>query len=80
MKTQELILALERGLTLSHVVGLNDADLERLEKACYHWQQVAFAESCRREGDRRAQAEVSLSLGMGMGKSEAAPAREGGYV
>lgn len=79
MKTQELLLALERGLTLSHVVGLNDADLERLEKACYHWQQVAFAESCRREGDRRAQAE-GLSLSMGHGKSEAAPAREGGYV
>lgn len=50
MKIQETLLGLERGIHLADMLGLNDADLNRLERACYQWQQAAAIEMCRRAG------------------------------
>lgn len=52
MKIQETLLGLERGIHLADMLGLGDADLNRLERACYQWQQAAAIELCRRAGMR----------------------------
>lgn len=65
MKIQETLLGLERGIHLADMLGLNDADLNRLERACYQWRQAAAIELCRRAGMRPDQEGPSLTYGAG---------------
>lgn len=65
MKIQETLLGLERGIHLADMLGLGDADLNRLERACYQWQQAAAIELCRRAGMRPDQEGPPLTYGAG---------------
>jgi hypothetical protein len=65
MRIQETLLSLERGIHLADMLGLNDADLNRLERACYQWQQAAAIELCRRAGMRHGQEGLSMTIGAG---------------
>jgi hypothetical protein len=67
MRIQETLLGLERGIHMADMLGLNDADLNRLERDCCQWQQAAAIELCRRSGMRPDQ--KGLPLTMGAGKS-----------
>lgn len=63
MKIQETLLGLERGIHLADMLGLNDADLNRLERACYQWQQAAAIELCRRSGQRPDWEDTTIGAG-----------------
>lgn len=65
MKIQETIITLERGLTMEAMVNLSDADLDRFERSCYHWQQAAFREQCRRDGVRADREDLIITTGAG---------------
>jgi hypothetical protein len=79
MKIQETLLGLERGIHLADMLGLNDADLNRLERACYQWQQAAAIELCRRAGMRPDQEGLPLTIGAGKTSSAVAYAEGRGH-